>query len=89
MTEGSGIGDTTQTIIQSPASFSPPVGKIDHLHFTLLLDDLVPVSAVMPFGYNFCDWNATIQIDEEVYVMDEKDLSSVPTVKWDDDKRPF
>jgi hypothetical protein len=89
LTEGSGIGDITQTIIQSPATFSPPVGKLDHLHFTLLLDDLVPIQSVMPYGYTFCDWNATIQIDEEVATLEAKDLSTVPTVQWEPDKRPF
>jgi hypothetical protein len=90
LTEGSGLSDITQTIIQMPAQFQTPIGKLDHLHFTMLLDDLVPISKLFPFSFGFTEWDAVIQIDEEIGVLDrETDLSTVPRIEWSPDKRPF
>jgi hypothetical protein len=90
LTEGAGLSDTIQSIIQSPAQFFTPLGKLDKLHFTMLLDDLTPLSKLFPFDFAFTDWDGTIQIDEEIHTLDrDKDLSTVPTIQWDDNKRPF
>lgn len=90
LTQGSGLNDITQTIIQNPARFEPPLGKLDRLHFTLYLDNLTPLSQVFPYSFDFSDWNAVVQIDEQVSVLNrEKDLSTVPTVQWANDNRPF
>ena len=90
LTEGTGISDVVQSIIQSPAQFYIPIGKLDKLQFTLLLDDLVPLSALFPISLEFTDWSATVQIDEEIRTLDrEVDLSNVPTIEWDEKKRPF
>jgi hypothetical protein len=81
LTMGLGVGDVTQSIIQSPAQFYTPLGKLDHLHFSLLLDDLVPLASLYPYDFGFMDWNATIQIDEEVGMLGRgTELTTVPTV---------
>lgn len=91
LTEGAGLADLTQTIIQNPATFQTPIGKLDRLHFTMLLDDgLIPISKLIPFSLSFTEWDAVIQIDEEVGILDRAtQLSSIPTVKIPDDKIPF
>lgn len=82
LTEGSGLSDITQTIIQSPAQFFTPLGKLDKLHFTMLLDDLTPLSTLFPFDFAFTDWDAVIQIDEEISTMERSgELSTVPRVE--------
>ena len=81
LTQGSGLSDITQTIIQNPAQFFTPVGKLDRLHFTMLLDDLTPLSALFPFDFSFTDWDAVIQIDEETSTMERTDqLTTIPRV---------
>lgn len=81
LTQGAGLSDITQTIIQNPAQFFTPVGKLDRLHFTMLLDDLTPLSALFPFDFAFTDWDAVIQIDEEINTMERAgELSTVPRV---------
>jgi hypothetical protein len=83
LTEGSGLADITQTIIQSPAQFQTPIAKLDNLHFTLLLDDLTPISKIFPFAFGFTEWDGIVQIDEEIGVLDRAtDLSTVPQVQW-------
>lgn len=90
LTEGSGLTDITQTIIQNPAQFPTPIGKLDRLHFTMYLDNMAPLSKIVPFDVSFTDWDAVIQIDEEIGVLNrDTQLSTVPTVQWANDKRPF
>lgn len=92
LTEGSGLSDITQTIIQNPAQFATPLGKLDKLHFTMYLDSgLVPIAKIFPFGLAFTEWDAVIQIDEEIGYLDRTtDLSTVPSIKWaDNNTRPF
>lgn len=90
LTMGLGVGDVTQSIIQSPAQFFTPLGKLDHLHFSLLLDDLVPLASLYPYDFGFMDWNATIQIDEEVGMLGRgTELTTVPTVNVPLGARPF
>jgi hypothetical protein len=90
LTAGQGFLDTSQTIIQSPARFDTPLGRLDKLECQILLDTLVPVDKVFPFGFDYTDWDAVFQIDEEISVLDRKtDLTSVPTIQWDNNKRPF
>lgn len=90
LTEGSGLSDITQTIVQSPAKFDTPLASIDQFTFTLLLSDLEPVAKAFPFDITGTDWDAVIQVDEEIGTLDrETQLSSVPTVAWPDAKRPF
>ena len=83
LTEGTGLADITQTIVQLPAKFETPLGALDHLSFTLLLDTLIPISQLFPFPLEGSEWNAILQIDEEVGTLDrETDLAPVPTVEW-------
>jgi hypothetical protein len=91
LTEGSGLSDITQTIIQNPAQFATPIGKLDRLHFTMYLDDgLVPISKLFPFGLAFTEWDAVIQIDEEIGYLDRTtDLSTIPSVQWTGNTRPY
>lgn len=81
LTIGQDFLGVSQTIIQSPARFNPPLGKLDKLDFTLLLDDFTPISSFFPFGFDFTNWDAVFQIDEEVPVVDRTGgFSTVPTV---------
>ena len=81
LTIGQDFLGVSQTIIQSPARFSPPLGRLDKLEFTMLLDDFTPVSSFFPFGFDFTNWDAVFQIDEEVPVVDRAGgFSTVPTV---------
>jgi hypothetical protein len=90
LTEGSGLADVTQTIIQSPARFEAPLASIDNFTFTLLLDDLQPLAKAFPFDIPSTDWDAVLQIDEEVGTLDrDTQLTSIPTVVWPENKRPF
>jgi len=70
----------SQTIIQQPALFTPPVGKLDKLEFNMLLDDGTPLADVFPFNYDATNWDAVFQIDEEVGTIDRSDLTEKPTV---------
>lgn len=81
LTAGAGLSYITQTIIQNPAQFYTPLGKLDRLHFTMLLDDLTPLTALFPFDFTFTDWDCVIQIDEEINTMDRaNELSTIPRV---------
>lgn len=81
LTIGQDFLGVSQTIIQSPARFNPPLGKLDKLEFTLLLDDFTPVSSFFPFGFDFTNWDAVFQIDEEIPVVDRTaGFSTVPTI---------
>ena len=83
LTEGTGLSDITQTIVQLPAKFETPLGALDHLSFTLLLDTLVPIAKLFPFPLAGSEWNAILQIDEEVGTLDrDTDLAPTPTVEW-------
>lgn len=70
----------SQTIIQQPALFTPPIGKLDKLEFNMLLDDGTPLADVFPFNYDATNWDAVFQIDEEVATIDRSDLTEKPTV---------
>ena len=83
LTEGTGLSDITQTIVQLPAKFETPLGALDHLSFTLLLDTLIPISQLFPFPLAGSEWNAILQIDEEVGTLDrETDLAPTPSIQW-------
>jgi hypothetical protein len=83
LTEGTGLADITQTIVQLPAKFETPLGALDHLSFTLLLDTLIPIAKLFPFPLAGSEWNAILQIDEEVGTLDrDTDLAPTPTVEW-------
>ncbi len=70
----------SQTIIQQPALFTPPIGKLDKLEFNMLLDDGVSLADVFPFNYDSTNWDAVFQIDEEVPTIDRSELTEKPTV---------
>ena len=90
LTEGTGASVSAQTVIQIPARYDPPLANIDHFSMNLLLDDLTPLARLFPFQIPGTDWNGIFQIDEEVHTLDRAtDLTSVPTVKWDNLLRPF
>jgi len=83
LTEGTGLSDITQTIVQLPAKFETPLGALDHLSFTLLLDTLIPIATLFPFPLEGSEWNGILQIDEEVGTLDrDTDLAPTPTVQW-------
>jgi len=89
LTEGGGGGASAQTIVQIPAKYNPPLSRIDHFSFDLLLDDLTPLARLFPFQIAGTDWNGIIQIDEKVATMDDAELTSVPTIQWPNADRPF
>ena len=66
----SGIGSSgeSQTLFQNPLVFDTPLGKLDHLTFKIYYDDgaLTPVWLSSPFPELVNEWNATINIEEEV-----------------------
>lgn len=70
----------SQTIIQQPAVFTPPIGKLDKLEFNMLLDDGTPLADVFPFNYDATNWDAVFQIDEEVATIDRAEMTEKPTV---------
>jgi hypothetical protein len=89
LTEGGAGGASAQTIVQIPAKYNPPLSRIDHFSFDLLLDDLTPLAQLFPFQIDGTDWNAIIQIDEKVATMEDGELTSVPTIQWPNIDRPF
>lgn len=70
LTKGSSPGAITQTIVQVPAKFSPsPLASLDHFTFKFFLDDMVPLNVLYPFQVTGTDWDAVIQIDEQVAIL--------------------
>jgi hypothetical protein len=79
------LGDTgvSQTVIQNPVIFENTLGKLDKLDFKIYYDDtmLTPAWLYMPFILNISEWNATFQIDEEVYFPNpDMGWSHIPTI---------
>jgi len=67
LTQGSSAGQVTQTIVQVPAKFPvAPLASLDHFSFNFYLDTMVPLNRLYPFVIPGMDWNAIIQIDEQV-----------------------
>jgi hypothetical protein len=67
LTQGSTSGQITQTIVQVPAKFPvAPLASLDHFTFNFFLDTMVPLNRLYPFLTTGTDWNAIIQIDEQV-----------------------
>ena len=65
--QGLTAGQVAQTIIQAPARFPiSPLASLDHFSFNFFLDTMVPVNQLYPFVLSGTDWNAIIQIDEQV-----------------------
>ena len=66
----SGIGKSgeSQTLFQNPLVFETPLGKLDHLTFKIYYDDpaITPVWLSSPFPQLVNEWNAIINIEEEV-----------------------
>ena len=68
--QGLTAGQVAQTIIQVPARFPiSPLASLDHFSFNFFLDTMVPVNQLYPFVLSGTDWNAIIQIDEQVGAM--------------------
>jgi hypothetical protein len=60
-------GSIMTTIIQAPAKFDTvPLASLDHFTFRFFLDDMVPLDLLYPFKVSGTDWDAVIQIDEQV-----------------------
>lgn len=60
-------GSIMTTIIQSPAKFDTvPLASLDHFTFRFYLDDMVPLDLLYPFKVTGTDWDAVIQIDEQI-----------------------
>jgi hypothetical protein len=66
----SGIGNSgeSQTLFQNPLEFETPLGKLDRLTFKIYYDDaaITPVWLASPFPQLVNEWNAIINIEEEV-----------------------
>lgn len=64
------VGDAgiSQTVIQNPSLFENTLGKLDRLDFKLYYDDqsITPAWLYQPYYFDFTEWNATFQIDEEI-----------------------
>jgi len=70
LTIGSSPGAFTQTIVQVPAIFTPsPLASLDRFSFTFYLDNMVPLYRLFPFQLSGTDWDAIIQIDENVALL--------------------
>jgi hypothetical protein len=70
LTLGSSPGAYTQTIVQVPATFSPsPLASLDRFSFTFYLDNMVPLYKLFPFQLSGTDWDAIIEIDENIASM--------------------
>ncbi|WP_397536319.1 hypothetical protein [Roseateles sp.] len=80
LTIGQDFLGVAQTIIQNPVKFSPPLGKLDKLEFRLLLDDLTPLEVFFPFDFDFTNWDAVFQIDEQVSQMSPGAMTTAPNV---------
>ena len=60
-------GSVMTTIIQAPAKFDAvPLASLDHFTFRFYLDDMVPLDLLYPFKVSGTDWDAVIQIDEQI-----------------------
>jgi hypothetical protein len=68
MFSGIGRSGESQTLFQNPLTFETPLGKLDHLTFKIYYDDaaLTPVWLSSPFPQLVNEWNATINIEEEI-----------------------
>jgi hypothetical protein len=66
----SGIGKSgeSQTLFQNPLEFETPLGKLDRFTFKVYYDDaaLTPVWLSNPFVQIETEWNAIINIEEEI-----------------------
>lgn len=66
----SGIGKSgeSQTLFQNPLVFETPLGKLDRFTFKIYYDDaaLTPVWLSNPFVQAQTEWNAIINIEEEI-----------------------
>jgi hypothetical protein len=66
----SGIGNSgeSQTLFQNPLEFETPLGKLDRFTFKIYYDDaaITPVWLASPFSSVAQEWNAIINIEEEV-----------------------
>ena len=58
----------SQTIIQNPIVFQPPLRKLDRLSFKVFYDDdaITPAWLYVPSYLDANEWNAIFQIEEEV-----------------------
>lgn len=63
-----GDSGISQTVIQNPSLFENTLGKLDRLDFKLYYDDqaITPAWLYAPYQFDFSEWNATFQVDEEV-----------------------
>jgi len=69
LTQGLTSGATAQTIVQVPAKFPiSPLASLDHFSFQFYLDTMVPLNKLYPFLTSGTEWNAVMQIDEQVGV---------------------
>ena len=68
MFSGIGKASESQTLFQNPLEFETPLGKLDRLTFKVYYDDaaITPVWLASPFPLLFNEWNATVNIEEEV-----------------------
>jgi hypothetical protein len=81
--------NVTQTLLQSPAQFDPPLGKLDNLVFRVLTKDLYPVYQVYPYVTPELEWNGVISITEEISNIVPEERTQVARIDIGDTKLPF
>jgi len=81
--------NVTQTYVQSPTSFSPPLGKLETLYFKVLTKDLYPVYQVYPYVTPELEWNGIISITEEVSNVVPEEITQVARINVDPKNLPF
>lgn len=81
--------NVTQTLLQSPATFDPPLGKLDNLYFRVLTKDLYPVYQVYPYITPELEWNGVISITEEISNIVQEERTQIARVDINADQLPF
>jgi hypothetical protein len=83
------VDNVTQTYLQAPTSFSPPLGKLDSLTFRVLTNELFPVYQVYPYVTPELEWNAVISITENINNIPQEEITQVARVNVDPNRLPF
>lgn len=81
--------NVTQTLLQAPAVFNPPLGKLESLTFKVLTKDLFPAYLVFPYVTPELEWNGVVSITEEVTNIPTEETSQIARINVDSAKLPF
>ena len=83
------VDNVTQTYLQAPTNFNPPLGKLESLTFKVLTNELYPVYQVYPYVTPELEWNAILSITEEVSNIPTEEITQVARVNVDPNRLPF